>query len=516
MADNDVIDVEEDKNVNDKHKWGAAELEKVGDVQDEHDDLNVSTDALGKLIGGVPPEPTKKKINIKKEDLQMIMNELELSETTVRQKLIETNGDPSRQQQLSAEMNMLGSVFSSVKPRLDDLGTDRLNYYYSTLIIMSMSLTITARQYVGSPLQCWVPAQFTRAWEQYAENYCFVYNTYWVRPNDDVPLTIEERISQQLIYYQWAPFIMAIEAAFFYLPVLFWSQLSSKSGINIIKLVETAQKAEAAAADDRKKHVDVIIRHITNNLRKRVDEDTRLAKVQKIFGYQHGKYITNVYLVTKVLYMTNSFLQFYSTNKFLGQNDPYWGARILSDILSGTDWELSGNFPRIAMCDFQVRVLGNLQRYSIQCVLTLNMFNEKIFLFLYWWFSLVFVVTLADTIGLMVNMRSKNGLVTFVRQFLENQDENEEKSFKNEQFGALLEEFCLHKITPDIIMLLKMINGHTGEIVCCDIVGRLWREFLEKEGKTLMNESESTENFPKIISTNEKTVATLVETQPLV
>lgn len=52
--------------------------------------------------------------------------------------------------------------------------------------------------------------------------------------------------------------------------------------------------------------------------------------------------------------MTNSFLQFYSTNKFLGQNDPYWGMRILDDILKGTDWEHSGNFPRIAMCDFQV------------------------------------------------------------------------------------------------------------------------------------------------------------------
>ena len=73
-----------------------------------------------------------------------------------------------------------------------------------------------------------------------------MYNTYWVKPNDKVPLTVEERVSQQLIYYQWAPFIMAIEAAFFYLPVIFWSMLSTKSGINIIKLVETAQKAEGA------------------------------------------------------------------------------------------------------------------------------------------------------------------------------------------------------------------------------------------------------------------------------
>ena len=32
---------------------------------------------------------------------------------------------------------------------------------------MVMSVTLTARQYVGSPLQCWVPAEFSKAWEQF-------------------------------------------------------------------------------------------------------------------------------------------------------------------------------------------------------------------------------------------------------------------------------------------------------------------------------------------------------------
>lgn len=46
---------------------------------------------------------------------------------------------------------------------------DRTNYYYTSMIIIVCSITITARQYVGSPLQCWVPQQFSKAWEQYAE-----------------------------------------------------------------------------------------------------------------------------------------------------------------------------------------------------------------------------------------------------------------------------------------------------------------------------------------------------------
>ena len=141
--------------------------------------------------------------------------------------------------------------------RVDDSGMDRTNYYYSSMMIIVCSVTITARQYVGSPLQCWVPAQFTSAWEKYAEDYCFVYNTYWVKPDQEVPTSVEERISQQLIYYQWwtlfstnkvkirVPFIMALEAAFFYFPAMFWGQMSSKSGLNIVNIVEIAQKAES-------------------------------------------------------------------------------------------------------------------------------------------------------------------------------------------------------------------------------------------------------------------------------
>ncbi|ULU11583.1 hypothetical protein L5515_001260 [Caenorhabditis briggsae] len=93
-------------------------------------------------------------------------------------------------------------------------------------------------------------------------------------------------------------------------------------------------------------------------------------------------------------------------------------------------------------------------------------------------------------------MFSSHKIVEFLQQFLDNQeaDENEEKKpddekkkvYRKEQHAILLSEFCLHKFTPDIIILLKMINNHTGDIVCTEIVGRMWNDFLKRDAKLVL------------------------------
>jgi hypothetical protein len=43
----------------------------------------------------------------------------------------------------------------------------QLNYQYTALMLAFSAITLAATQYLGKPIQCWVPPEFTGAWERY-------------------------------------------------------------------------------------------------------------------------------------------------------------------------------------------------------------------------------------------------------------------------------------------------------------------------------------------------------------
>ena len=42
---------------------------------------------------------------------------------------------------------------------------------------------------------------------------------------------------------------------------------------------------------------------------------------------------------------------------------------------------------------FQIRQVANIQKYSVQCVLVINIFNEKIFILLWFWYIILAIST---------------------------------------------------------------------------------------------------------------------------
>jgi hypothetical protein len=61
----------------------------------------------------------------------------------------------------------------------------------------------------------------------------------------------------------------------------------------------------------------------------------------------------------------------------MGSEYSVYGFEVVNSLYEGEDWTYSPRFPRVTLCDFEIRQMTNLQRWTVQCVLPVNLFNEK-------------------------------------------------------------------------------------------------------------------------------------------
>uniref|UniRef100_A0A8R1IEB1 Innexin n=2 Tax=Caenorhabditis japonica TaxID=281687 RepID=A0A8R1IEB1_CAEJA len=225
-------------------------------------------------------------------------------------------------------------------------------------------------------MQCWTPNQFTGVWEAFAEQYCFIENTYFVPWQDSNLPDVETREDREMIYYQWVPFLLIIQALFFCIPRAYWIIYPSYSGLTIADMITAARK--------------------TGKKLESADQALEQVALTNWQAHRGSSRIFNCYLVMKLLILINVILQFFLLNSFLNTAYTFWGWGVFWDMVNGRHWQESGHFPRVSFCDINVRELGNVHHWSLQCVLMVNMFNEKIFIFLWFWFAFLLVATTFD------------------------------------------------------------------------------------------------------------------------
>jgi len=375
-------------------------------------------------------------------------------------------------------MDKLGDFLTSIsKRRYEEDFVDRLNYRITGYVLLASALTLSAKAYVGKPLQCWVPAQFTGFWEEYTEDYCFVENTYWVPLDDQIPLSHQERGAKELNYYQWVPFVLALQALMFNIPHIIWRMLNWLSGVEVRAVVTMASNPGGLTGDESvTKTCEMIARHLHAGLR--LSDTHSLSTSSNPFAWIArftsgivGAYITITYLAIKVLFIINCILQFILLNAFLGTQYKYWGAEILTDLMAGRDWYETGHFPRVTMCDLEVRQLGNLHRWSVQCVLMVNMFNEKIYLFLWWWFLIVTVVTILNFIYWLV----ASSIGSLRSEFLERMLNANSIDLRSSDDQHAFKSFTNNLVRSDGVVVLRLIASNAGEIICSTVVAELWK-----------------------------------------
>ncbi|VDM62025.1 unnamed protein product [Angiostrongylus costaricensis] len=397
-------------------------------------------------------------------------------------------------------MNVVQGLLSAVSPLSDGDFADRLNYCVTTVGLVLTSAFISGWSFVGSPIQCWFPAYYKGWWMEYALDYCYVQNTYFIPMTDvkvhnafdfgshivEIPSNYTDRDTKQIGYYQWVPFILAAQAILFYLPVVLWRALYESSGFKVRAICDTCSMHANMDEISRDKNMRTIAAFLVE------EQSIATVKAGKVRRITSGSYITMVYLVMKFLYAMNTIFQLIFLKNILGVKSYMWGLDVTIDLWQGREWPETGNFPRVTMCDYDVRVLGNLHRHTVQCVLMINMFNEKIFVVLWYWLCVMLIVRF-DRIHPYVYSFAKWTIATattsfsgrvLVNSFIQQIDPTVARS---EQKRSLLQEFVIEKLRTDGVFLLRLVGEfsteNSGDMVTLALLRTLWKDFMESKSK---------------------------------
>lgn len=354
----------------------------------------------------------------------------------------------------------------SISKANDDHYSDRLNHRYTAGLLFICAFVCTTFPYSFNRITCWVPAHFVGAFQKYTNDYCWISNTYYIPVNNTIPDKLLDRQNAEISYYQWVPFILLFSGLMFYFPRMFWRSLNTRSGIDLQGLL--AKHNSKAIAASIELYCD--------------PGTTPTSKLAAIFqslycttGKRFGNYLSTLYLMTKFMYLLNSLVQFYFIQHVLGQSGFLYGLSIWRSIfIYNSVLTDSPYFPRITLCDLSVREVGNTHRYTVQCVLPINMLNEKVFSLLWFWF---FIVIISNTISFFTEFYQYCMFHTRY-SFIRNQYKMSSKSKLNQAENERLQSFTQTYLERDGVLILRIIDQNTDAFLVPQVLEILYDEWI--------------------------------------
>ncbi|CAF0720407.1 unnamed protein product [Adineta steineri] len=406
---------------------------------------------------------------------------------------------------------------------------DRLNYRYTVILLNVFSAIVTNRQFSSKQIQCWVPAMFTSGYEDYTNHICYITNTYYVNQTQKIPGTRIERQSLQLLYYQWIPFILCFLSILFYIPNLIWQSLMTRSGLNLKDIIEAGKSYKSIDRMDKRRK---IMNYIIASIDEFIDDPRRgrenrnisiLKRIQAVFCCMYGKFQGNyfmmVYILTKILYVVNSIGQLALFNEMLGIKYYRYGLELIQKLILliqnqsinqsyRAQGGLSKYFPKVTLCDFEVREpnhLYNSHRYTVECVLPNNLLFEQLFTFLFFWYTMIVILNIISLLTWSysfirsvrikyVTTRLKLILIRHLRKSITNSDE---PSQDQQSPPALTEESLLYRddahldfarnyLKCDGIFVLRLLETNTSDFVVTHVIEELFYSYERKASQPVV------------------------------
>ena len=288
----------------------------------------------------------------------------------------------------------------------------------------------------------------------------------------------------------------------FYFPRMLWRSLNNKSGLDIEKLVDEAMKQEQKAekSEEQKKAVNGIANSIRTYVENRYTRGRDPPAYPKNAGQKFWYYLTFwrhrhlssfiflLFTFVKFLYTLNALAQIFLLNTFLGNDYHLFGFEVLVKFIRGLDWGESKRFPRVTLCDFHIREIGIVHRYTVQCVLPINLFNEKIFLILWFWILLLGIFNVTDFISWLLRIVRVNGRSKYVQRKLamnraarsspfDGNDWSEERKLYERR---LTHKFVREYLQEDGCFALRLLARNGQDILVGQIIDQLYEHYRTK------------------------------------
>ncbi|XP_023231288.1 innexin shaking-B-like [Centruroides sculpturatus] len=258
----------------------------------------------------------------------------------------------------------------------------RLHYLFTVLILLAFCIVVTTKQYVGDPINCMKSNAIP---EEVINLYCWIHTTYSIskafhkKVGEEVPYpgvdsTEDKSEFRYHKYYQWVCFMLFLQALFFYFPRWLWRMWENGK----IQSLMMDLDCPICAENEKKQKKKLLVDYIINSL------------------HQHDWYAAK-YFVCEIIAFVNVIGQMLLMDKFFSGEFLNYGLEVLKftemDQNDRTD-PMIRVFPRLTKCHFyKYGHSGKIEEHDALCVLPLNIINEKIYIFLWFWFIILAILT---------------------------------------------------------------------------------------------------------------------------
>lgn len=349
----------------------------------------------------------------------------------------------------------------------DDDFIDRLNHIYSVIILIIFSIVVTGGTYIGKAISCWIPTEAS-SYDDYVETLCWTGPTYYVNHDEN----LKDGKKAVIHYYLWVPIILLFQAFMFKIPNIIWQMTNKGSGMNLDKISTLAEKTQMESESDRHETIE----HIGNYIDRWITANKRRSKnIISRMRPRRGAYLTTVFFVMKLLYCMNAISQFFVLGLLLRVDFAKYGLKVSDYVRSDTVMMDEYIFPRTVYCDFQIRQLKNNLPLTTQCVLPINVLNEKVFIFLWFWLCLVCTMSILNLIHWVYRIVSKRSYVSYIFRYINIHEEMLKKADK-QSCSAFAKEY----LNSDVIMLLRVVGKNSTDLVVADLLGYLFEIHKKK------------------------------------